>query len=94
MARRIFTNCLNQETKAFNCSIGSIVGGGTLLIVLGLSEGLMFGLGGAVIGFTTGGWISRQWFLGNIQRMMFWYFPAGKFLIDKNIPESYHRYLL
>ena len=45
MARRVFTKCLNQELKIFNFSVGSLIGGGILLVLAGLSKGLMWGMG-------------------------------------------------
>ena len=94
MTRRVFTKCLNNEPKAFNFSIGSIVGGVSLLALFGFGKGLMWGIGFGAIGFTVGGWISKQWFLGNIQRKLYWHLPSSRLLIDKNCPESHHLKLM
>ena len=48
MARRVFTKCLNQELKIFNFSVGSLIGGGILLVLGALSKGLMWGIGAGV----------------------------------------------
>jgi hypothetical protein len=94
MARRVFTSCLNQEPKAFNSPIGGIACGGVLLVLFGVGKGLMWGMGGGVAGYTIGSWLSKQWFLGQIQRKLYWYLPGQKLFIDKNIPESHHRKLM
>ena len=94
MARRVFTKCLNQELKIFNFSVGSLIGGGILVVLVGLSKGLMWGMGAGVIGFMIGRWLSKQWFLGQIQRKLYWYLPFEKIFIDKNTPPSYLRRLM
>jgi hypothetical protein len=94
MSRRIFTNCLNQELKAFNFSIGSIIVGGIFLILFGVSHGVMWGLGAGAIGFRTGEWLSTQWFLGQIQRKMYKHLPGAKIFISSNIPASHQRKLM
>lgn len=88
MRNREFINCLNSELKAFNCNFGSLIGGFIILALLGFSKGLFWGLSGGVIGFITGGWISRQWFLGNLQRKIYGHLPFANIWLDKNTPLS------
>ena len=91
MSRREFIDCLNSEPKAFNCNFGSLIGGGISLALLGFSKGLFWGFGAGIIGFIIGGWVSRQWFLGNLQRKIYWSLPFASIWLDKNIPPSSNR---
>jgi hypothetical protein len=88
MSRREFIDCLNSEPKAFNCNLGSLAGGVVMLVLFGFAKGLFWGLGFGAIGFTVGGWISRQWFLGKLQRTIYWKLPLSKVWLDKNAPLS------
>jgi len=94
MTRRVFIKCLNAEPKIFNCNLGSLIGAVVLLTLFGLSKGLMWGLGGSAIGLTIGGHVSRQWFLGDFQKKLYWHVPYQKLWIDKNVPESHNRNLV
>ena len=94
MARRVFTKCLNQELKIFNFSVGSLIGGGILLVLVGLSKGLMWGMGAGVIGFMIGRWLARKWCFGQRQCKPYWYLQFVKIFIDKNTPPSYLRRLM
>ena len=91
MSRREFIDCLNSEPKAFNCNFGSLIGGGISLALLGFSKGLFWGLGAGVAGFLLGGRLSRQWFLGHLQRKIYWQLPFANIWLDKNIPPSSQR---
>jgi hypothetical protein len=88
MNQREFIDCLNKEPKAFNCNFGSLIGGGIMLALLGFSKGLFFGLGAGVAGFIIGGYVSRQWFLGNLQRKIYWQLPFANIWLDRNAPAS------
>lgn len=88
MGRREFIDCLNKEPKAFNCNYGSLIGGISMLGLFGFGKGLFWGLGFGAIGFTAGGWISRQWFLGKLQRAIYWKLPLSNVWLDKNTPHS------
>lgn len=94
MSRREFSTCLNREPKIYNCSIWSFVWAGTFLIIFFILKGFMWGLGAAGVGFGVGKWLSRQWFIGQMQRKMYWYLPCAGFFIDKNCPESHERKLM
>ena len=94
MYRRKFNNCLNTEAKIFNVSVVSLIFGGVVAVMLGLSKGLLFGFGGGIAGFILGGWVSKEWYLGNIQRKIYWNFAGQKIYIDSNIVESHHRNLI
>jgi hypothetical protein len=52
---------------------------------------LFWGIGAGATGFTLGGWISKQWFLGNLQRSIYWKLPLPKIWLDKNTPLSSNR---
>ena len=91
MTRREFIDCLNKEPKAFNCNFGSLIGGGVSLALLGFSKGLFWGFGAGFVGFMLGGWISKQWFLGNLQRKIYWALPFADIWLDKNAPHSSRR---
>ena len=91
MSRREFIDCLNKERKAFNCNFGSLIGGGVLLALFGFGKGLFWGLGAGTAGYLIGGWISRQWFLGNLQRSIYWQLPFANIWLDKNTPLSSNR---
>lgn len=88
MSRREFIDCLNKEPKAFNCNLGSLAGGIIMLGLFGFCKGLFWGLGAGAIGFAVGGFFSKQWFLGNTQRSIYWKLPLAKIWLDKNIPLS------
>jgi hypothetical protein len=94
MTRRVFNNCLNLERKAFNFNYGSIIGGAIAGIIPGISSGLMYGFGGGAIGFMVGGWLSKQWHLGNLQRNLYWHLPYARYWLDREVPESHHRELM
>jgi hypothetical protein len=91
MSSRQFIDCLNREPKAFNCNFGSLIGGGIMLVLLGISKGLFWGFGGGAIGFTVGGYLSRQWFLGILQRSMYWYLPFANIWLDRRASLSSER---
>ena len=91
MSRREFIDCLNNEPKAFNCNLGSLVGGLVMLGLFGFTQGFFWGLGAGAIGFTVGGWISKQWFLGNLQREIYWQMPLANLWLNKRAPLSSQR---
>ena len=91
MSRREFIDCLNNEPKAFNCNFGSLAVGIVMLALFGFTKGLFWGLGAGAVGFTLGGWLSKQWFLGNLQRSIYWKIPLPKIWLDKNAPLSSNR---
>lgn len=91
MSRREFIDCLNSEPKAFNCNFGSLIGGGALLALFGFGKGLFWGIGAGGFGFFIGGWISKQWYLGHLQRQIYWQFPFADIWINKHIPLSSNR---
>lgn len=88
MTRRIFIPCLNKEPKLYNFSYGTLIGGALCTIFVGISKGVLWGLGAGGIGAFIGGWISKELYKGNLQRAFYWYFPYSKELIDRNIPDS------
>lgn len=94
MARRRFANCLNQELRAFNCSIGSLIGGGVCFVLFGLAKGIMWGIGFGSMGFMFGKWFSTSWFTGKLQRQLYWHLPWASLWIDKNTPNSHRRKLM
>ena len=94
MARRKFSTCLNLEPKLYNFSIGAIIGGGVMLSLFGVGKGLMWGLGAGAIGFGVGGYLSKQWFLGQMQRKLYWNMPWADKVVDKNTPPSDLRQLM
>ncbi len=91
MTRRQFIDCLNKEHKAFNCSFGSLIVGGIGLVLFGFGKGLFWGFGASTVGFLVGGWISKQWFLGSLQRKIYWHLPFADIWLDSNIPSSSNR---
>ena len=94
MNERVFTKCLNHERKYWNRSLGSIVLGVLMFALVGLWQGLMWGLGSGAIGFVVGGMISKHWYLGLIQRKLYWNLPLAKTIVDRNTPDSSDRELL
>lgn len=88
MTQRYFIPCLNKQRKLFNFSIGALVGGAVLFAFVGLVKGLLWGVGAGAIGFTVGDWLSTQWFIGGLQRALYWNLPYAKDWLDRNIPES------
>ena len=89
--RRVFIDCLNKEPKAFNCNYGSIFLGTISLALFGFGKGLFWGIGAGAIGFVAGSWLSNRWYLGHIQRIIYWKIPFVQFWLDKNIPASSDR---
>lgn len=94
MSRRVFNNCLNLERQAFNLSYGSLIGAALAGIIAGAAWGLLYGFGGCGAGFVIGGWLSRQWYAGNLQRHLYWHLPYSKYWLNKEVPESHHRQLM
>lgn len=94
MQRIRFNNCLNQEIKVWNISVIGLVMGGLLGLILGLVKGLLWGLAASTVGLAIGGWLGRQWWMGNIQRWLYWHLPISKLLFGRVIPKSYHRHLM
>lgn len=94
MARRKFNNCLNSEPTAFNVPVGSLIGCGTAALGFGIAYGLLAAFAGGGFGFFIGGFLSRQWFAGNIQRAAYRYLTGQRLFIDKNVPPSYLRRLI
>ena len=91
MSRREFIDCLNKEPKAFNCNFGSLIGGASMLGLFAFTQGLFWGLGAGAVGFTIGGWVSRQLFLGKLQSSIYWKMPLASIWLDKNAPLSSNR---
>jgi hypothetical protein len=88
MARRVFIPCLNSERKIYNFRLGSLIGSVFMLIFVGGSLGMLWGLGGAGVGFYFGSWCSKQWYLGNTQKNIYWNLPFAKDWLGREIPES------
>lgn len=88
MKRRTFIPCLNKQRKIYNFSIGALIGCIVGFVLCGLSKGILWGLGGAALGFSLGNWVAAMWFLGYLQRFLYWNLPYAKDWLSKNIPES------
>ena len=88
MKKRTFIPCLNKQRKLYNFSIGSLIGCGIGVSLVGLSKGVIWGLGAGGIGFAFGNWISNSMYNGGFQRFLYWNLPYGKDWLSRNIPES------
>lgn len=88
MKRRTFIPCLNKQRKIYNFTIGSLVGCVVGFVVCGLSKGILWGLGGAGVGFSLGNWLAGMVFKGDLQRFIYWNFPYAGDWLGKNVPES------
>ena len=89
--RRKFIDCLNKEPKLFNCNWGALIVGGVLLVVFSFGWGFFYGMGLGIVGFVFGGWLGREWYMGKLQRKLYWNMPYGNIWINKNIPSSSNR---
>lgn len=94
MSRRVFSTCLNLEPKVFNFSVGGVVACAICFVIIGFWQGLLYGLAGGGVGFGVGSWLSKQWFMGQVQRKIYWHLPEARVFIDKNCPESHERKLM
>lgn len=94
MGKRVFISCFNQQKKIWNCSYGSIVGAVIFAVILGTSVGFIWGLGAGGIGFTVGGWIDKNLYLGKCQRLIYWLMPYSSYWLSGDIPESSQKYEL
>jgi len=88
MKRRTFIPCLNKQRKLYNFSIGSLIGCAIAVILVGVSKGVIWGLGAGAVGFAFGNWISNSLYSGALQRFLYWNFPYAKDWHSRNIPES------
>lgn len=88
---RVFNTCLNKEKKIFNCSIIAITVSVLMLVLVGLRFGIVFGLGGAVIGYVIGSYLGRCWYIGKLQRYLYWHLPFASFWLDQSVPDSHLR---
>lgn len=88
MKRRVFITCLNKERKIFNFNLGTLIGAVVGFVIVGLSKGMIWGLGAGAVGFSIGSWISESIFKGYFQRFLYWNFPYPKDWISRNVPES------
>lgn len=94
MARREFIACLNKQRKIWNYSYGSLIGAVIAAVIFGLPAGFLWGLGAGGVGFTIGGWIDKNLYLGSCQRLMYWVLPYAGDWLSRDIPESSQRYEL
>lgn len=94
MQRVKFNNCLNKEIKFWNISLGSLIGGGLLGSICWYLQNLLWFFGGGAIGFAIGGYLLHQYYLGNVQRFLYWHLPVSNILLGKKIPASHLRVLM
>lgn len=94
MERIEFNKCLNKETKVWNIPLYSLIGGGLVGIIFCLIKGMLWGIGFGAIGFIFGGWISKQLWLGNFQRWIYWNLPLNPLMVNKFVPPSHQRNLI
>ncbi|RYE27411.1 MAG: hypothetical protein EOP45_01270 [Sphingobacteriaceae bacterium] len=94
MARVKFNSCLNKETKYYNTSLGTLVGGGVCGFVTLVIKGLVWSFVVGGIGMYLGSWLGTQWWLGNIQRWVYWQLPVSNWLFKSKLPKSYERNLI
>ena len=90
MQRRTFIKCLNKQRKIYNLSIEAVIGW-CIGLVLGLSQGLLWGIGAAAVGLSIGAWVGKLIYKGNLQRLMYWHLPYTKIWLKPNIPNSADR---
>lgn len=88
MSSRIFIDCLNQEPKAYNCSIASLICGGIMLVFFGAIKGLFWAAGAGAAGFIVGAFLGKEWFAGNLQRNIFWHLPFASIWLENKAPPS------
>lgn len=93
MERVRFNKCLNKENKYFNFSAWGLVTGGVCGFIAMLAENLLWGAGVGVGGYYIGSYLGLEWHNGNIQRLIYWYLPFGRFLISLEVPPSHLRNL-
>jgi hypothetical protein len=94
MERVKFSNCLNKEIRFWNIPLGSLIGGGIIGGSCWMTKGIFWFFGGGAAGFLLGGWLMRQWWLGNVQRYLYWNLPSWLITGNKNIPDSSMRNLM
>ncbi|WP_341761815.1 hypothetical protein [Candidatus Tisiphia endosymbiont of Thecophora atra] len=94
MERVRFNNCLNKHVRFWNISIGSIVGGISFGLIILCFKGVLWSFAGGAIGFAIGGWFMHQWWLGIIQRWLYWHLPLTRLIISANLPKSHVRLLM
>lgn len=94
MERVKFNNCLNKPIRLWNISIGSIVSGASSALIILPFKGVLWSFITGTIGFAIGGWLAHQWFLGIIQRWLYWHLPVSKIFVSEHLPESYVRQLM
>jgi hypothetical protein len=97
MQRTKFNKCLNLEPKIYNFSIVALITGSVAGIMGAALYGFVafFALFGA--GFWGGKIFGEAWWIGRIQRFIYWNFPSficRSIMGLKSLPPSYIRTLL
>ena len=96
--RTTFNKCLNTEPKIYNISYVSLMGGASAGITGACLYGFLGFFGGFVVGFVVGKKAGEAWWVGSIQRYIYWNLPHffTSVMIEKgeSIPPSHVRKLL
>jgi hypothetical protein len=90
-----FNVVLNNMAKMWNIPILPLVLAGGVGGLGWMSKGMMFGVAGAGIGFSVGGWVALRMHKGELQKQIYWNIPINKMILLVNqkirVPVSYFR---
>lgn len=82
---KLYTS-LNKEPKLYGVNMFGLLTSVVCFVVLWLACSVMFGMGGAVVGFYYGTTVSKLWFKGIMQKYIYYHLPL------KIKIQSYKRY--
>jgi hypothetical protein len=92
MERVRFSNCLNKEVKLYNLPVGGIAGAILFGGIMALFKGVLWVAVVGAVGYGVGSWLTKQWWLGKLQRRWYWQLPLAQIVANKKIPPSHIRH--
>ena len=92
MERVRFSNCLDKEVKFYNLPVGGLAGAVIIGGTVSLFKGAIWAAGFGAAGYALGSWLTRQWWLGNLQRKWYWRLPLTFGIAKRKLPPSHIRH--
>jgi hypothetical protein len=86
-----FSNCLDKEIKFYNLPVGGLIGAVIIGGTVSLFKGMIWATGFGAIGYLTGSYLTKQWWLGNLQRKCYWKLPLVPGIAGRKLPPSHRR---
>lgn len=86
-----FNQCMNKQTKFYNFPAGFLIGLLSCGFLAAIIKGIIVGAIAGAIGGGIGAWIHHKWYLGILQRYLYWHFGIN---LSSKMPASYNRILM